>query len=143
MSRPAAVGRFVAALGVPLLVAACGGGEGADDGGRTASRGGAADSTEAGLRISDRELRSFVRVSERLERLRRERLAEVQEARNGQERQRIRRRFRAERDSLLRMTVLGGVERYHDIRRAVEADGRLRERWRKMRRELRADSGAR
>lgn len=138
-------GRRAARLSILLLAttAACGGGDGSGEVRLGGVRSTAEDSAERGLRVSDGELRSFVRVSERLEGLRRQMLADIQSAADADERGRIRERFRDARDSLLRRTRLDGAERYREIRDAVETDDELRERWRRMRRKLRAGSGSR
>lgn len=136
-------GRLTAAGGAVLLLlaaAACGGEDARTREAGAGTRGGprTADTAAASFDVEDGELRAFARASAELEELRRETLAEVQEARDAQERKRIRRRFRARRDSLLRAAGLaGGAERYDEIRGAVESSERLRERWRDLRGRLR------
>lgn len=127
------------------LAAACGrdgsGGESQGSparGNRSAAAPG--DTGAAARGISDIEFRAFVRTSSALGTLRSEMLAEVQTADDAEERRRIRRHFRAARDSLLRGTRLEGRERYREIRTAVENDEGLRRRWRELRARLRSDS---
>lgn len=135
-----------AALVLVLTVVACGGdGNGTP---RAGARGPTSDSSRVdsagmGFAITDGELRNFARASARLEDLRREVLTGLQEAANAEERQRVRRRFREARDSLLRQTRLGGTERYEEIREAVENDERLRERWEELRDRLPDDPAPR
>lgn len=135
-----------AALVFVLTVVACGGDEnGTPAAGARAptSDSSRVDSAGAGFAVTDAELRDFALASARLEDLRREMLTGLQEAANAEERQRLRRRSREARDSLLRETGLAGTERYEEIREAVEKDERLRERWKELRDRLRDDPAPR